>query len=120
MHKVITMNQKSKYHIKIPMLVLFFVFSAMIYSASADDAGDFSMKSNVNDLVKLMTKWSKQLSSGNVTPAAQKKLSELIAESCRVLEDISTKSGHGMNKKHYKKIKKMEAEWDPFDLSDRM
>ena len=92
----------------------------MIYSVSADDAGDFTMKSNVNDLVELMTKWSKQLSSGNVTPAAQKKLGKLIAESCRVLEDISTKSGYDMNKKHHKKIKEMEAEWDPFDLSDKM
>ena len=113
------MNQLCINNKKMPMIMLFTIFTLMIYIGSAN-AGDHSMQTNLNDLSELMSKWSKQLSSGKMEPAAQEKLSELLSQTSQVLRDISVKSGADMNMDHHNKIEQMKKEWDPFDTSDRM
>ena len=113
------MNQNSIKYIKIPMLVLFTFFSLMIYSGPAK-AGDYSMQTNLNSMAELMSKWSKQLSSGKMDPKAQEKLSELLSHTSQVLQELSAKSGSDMNMEHHKKIEMMKKEWNPFDTSDKM
>ena len=72
------------------MLVMFFIFSMMIHNGPVN-AGDYKMESNLNDLSELMDKWSKQLSSGKMDPKAQAKLSELLARTSEVLQELSAK-----------------------------
>ena len=112
------MQSSSKY-IKIPMLVMFTIFSVMIYSGSVS-AGDYKAETNLSNLSELMSKWSKQLNSGKMDPKAQEKLSELLARTSQVLKDLSAKKGDDMGMDHHKMIKQMKKEWDPFDTSDRM
>ena len=101
------------------MLLLFLIFSVMIYNGPAS-AGDYKMESNLNNLSDLMHKWSKQLSSGKLDPKAQAKLSELLARTSEVLQELSAKKSSDMNMSHHMKIEQMKKEWDPFDTSDRM
>ena len=113
------MKKPTLYYIKIPILVIFTIFTVMIYNGPAN-AGDYKMETNLNNIAELMTKWSKQLSSGKMDPLAQEKLSELLSQTSQVLQDLSAKKGDDMNMEHHNKIKKMEKDWDPFDTSDRM
>ena len=78
------------------------------------------METNLNDIAELMSKWSKQLSSGKMDPKAQEKLSEMLSRTSQVLQDLSAKKGDDMHMEHHNKIKTMEREWDPFDTSDKM
>ena len=113
------MKKPTLYYTRIPMLMLFLIFSVMIYNGPAD-AGDYKMESNLNNLSDLMNKWSKQLSSGKLDPKAQAKLSELLARTSEVLQELSAKKSGDMNMSHHMKIEQMKKEWDPFDTSDRM
>jgi len=112
------MNKPTLYYTKIPMLVIFTIFSVMIYNGPAS-AEDYK-SANLNDIAELMSKWSKQLSSGKMEPMAQEKLSEMLSRTSQVLQDLSAKKGDDMHMEHHNKIKKMEKEWDPFDTSDKM
>jgi len=113
------MNPLSINHLKIPMLVVFTIFTVMIYNGSAN-AGDAMMQTNLNNMADLMSKWSKELSSGKMDPKAQEKLGELLSLTSQVLRDISTKTGDDMQMEHQNKIKQIKKDWDPFDTSDRM
>ena len=113
------MNQLCLNYLKIPMLVLFTIFTVMIYNGSAN-AEDYTMQTNLNNMAELMSKWSKQLSSGKVEPKAQEKLGELLSRTSQLLRDMSAKSGDDMNMEHHKKVQQMKKDWDPFDTSGRM
>ena len=102
-----------------PIFMLLTLFIMMTYNGSAN-AGDYAMQSNLNDMAELMSKWSKQLSSGKMEPKAQEKLSELLSQTSQVLRDLSAKSGDDMNMEHHNKIEQMKKDWDPFDTSGRM
>ena len=104
---------------KINILVLFSIFSVLVFTGSVL-AGDYGMQKNLNNLSELTSKWSKQLNSGKITPEAQAKLAELLSETSQVLQDMSEKSEAQMHMEHSMKIEKMKTEWDPFDTSDRM
>lgn len=106
-------------YLKIPVLLIFTIFAVMLYSGPAR-AGDYSMQSNLNDMAELISKWSKQLSSGKMDPKAQEKLSELLSHTSQVLRDLSAKSGSDMDMEHHKKIEMMQQEWNPFDNADKM
>ena len=99
--------------------MMFTIFTLMIYTGSAS-AGDYKMETNLNNLSELMSKWSKQLSSGKMDPMAQEKLSELLSRTSEVLQELSAKKGSEMSMDHHNKIMKMKKEWDPFDTSDKM
>jgi hypothetical protein len=113
------MNQLCQNYLKISMLVIFTIFTVMIYNGSAN-AGDYTMQTNLNNIADLMSKWSKQLNSGKVEPKAQEKLGELLSQTSQVLRDMSAKSGDDMNMEHHEKVEQMKKDWDPFDTSDRM
>ena len=113
------MNQLPMNHLKIPMLVIFTIFTVMIYNSSAN-AGDSMMQTNLNNMADLMSKWSKQLSSGKMEPMAQEKLGELLSRTSQVLRDLTAKTSDDMHMEHQNKIKQMKKDWDPFDSSDKM
>jgi hypothetical protein len=113
------MKKLSIKYIKIPMLVIFTLFTLMLYNGPAN-AGDYTMQTNLNDMAEMMSKWSKQLSSGKMEPKAQEKLGEIMSRMSQVLRDLSAKTGDDMHMDHHNKIQGMKKEWDPFDTSDRM
>ncbi len=113
------MNQLCMAHMKKYLLVLFSAFALMIFTGSAL-AGDSMMQQNCQNLSDLTSKWSNQLKSGKLTPEAQEKLAELLAETSRILKAMSEKSEDQMHIEQSMKIEKMNKEWDPFDTSDKM
>jgi hypothetical protein len=100
------------------MLVLFTIFTVMIYSGSAN-AGEEAMKTNLSGMAELMSKFSKQLSSGKVEPKAQEKMGEILSRMSQVLQEITGAGGSDMHMQHRAKIEVMKKEWDPFDTSDK-
>lgn len=113
------MKTPSLKYIKMPMLMIFTIFTLMVYNGSAN-AGDYTMKTNLNDMAEMMSKWSKQLSSGKVEPNAQEKMGEIMSQMSQVLQDMSAKTGDDMHMDHHNKIQGMKKAWDPFDTSGRM
>ena len=113
------MKQLSIYFKKIPVLLMFTIFAVIIYNGSAN-AGDVTMQTNLNNMAELMSKWSKELSSGKMDLKAQEKLGELLSLTSQVLRDMSAKSGEDMNMEHHKKVEQMKKDWDPFDTSGKM
>jgi hypothetical protein len=78
------------------------------------------MQKNLNDIADLMSKWSKQLSTGKLDPDAQGKLGEVISEASQLLRDMTMQGRGDMQMEYHNKIMEMEKAWDPFDTSDRM
>jgi hypothetical protein len=105
--------------LKTKFLVLFSIFALLTFTSFAL-AGDSMMQQNCKNLSDLTSKWSNQLKSGKITPEAQKKLAELLAETSRILQEMSEKSGEQVQMQNSKKIEQMTKEWDPFDTSDKM
>ena len=112
--KLLSINHK-----KILVLLMFTIFAVMIYNGSAY-AGDYKIQTNLSNMAELISKWSKQLSSGKMEPKAQEKLAELLSQTSQVLRDLSAKSSADMNMEHDKKIQQMKKDWDPFDTSEGM
>ena len=110
------LNNSSK---KVPFIVMLFLFALFIFTGSAL-AGDSMMQQNCKNLSELTSKWSNQLKSGKITPEAQAKLAELLAETSQILQEMSENSGEQMHMQNSVKIEQMNKAWDPFDTSGRM
>lgn len=106
-------------YLTISMFVTFAAFTAMVYSSSAV-AGDHSMQTNLSSIADLMSKWSKQLSSGKVEPMAQEKMGEMMSNMSQVLKEMAGPGVSDMSMDHHNKIETMKKDWDPFDTSDKM
>ncbi len=104
---------------KITLYALFSIFALLIFTGSAL-AGDSMMQKNCANLSEMTSKWSKQLNSGKLTPEAQAKLAELLAQTSQILQEMSENPGEQMHMQNSMKIEQMKKEWDPFDTSDRM
>lgn len=113
------MNRLIMTHLKKSFLVLIAISALMIFTGSAL-AGDSMMQQNCKNLSELTSKWSNQLASGKLTPEAQAKLAELLAETSQILQEMSEKSGEQMHMQNSVKIDQMQKDWDPFDTSDKM
>ena len=113
------MNRLIMTHLKKSFLVLIVISALMIFTGSAL-AGDSMMQQNCKNLSELTSKWSNQLASGKLTPEAQAKLAELLAETSQILQEMSEKSGEQMHMQNSVKIDQMQKDWDPFDTSDKM
>ena len=113
------MNRFIMTHLKKSFLALILIFALMIFTGSAL-AGDSMMQQNCKNLSELTSKWSNQLKSGKITPEAQAKLAELLAETSQILQEMSEKSGEQMHMQNSVKIEQMQKDWDPFDTSDKM
>ena len=103
---------------KILLIVIFTIFTVMTYNVSAH-AGEADMKINLTSISELMSKWSNQLSTGNVDAKSQKKMGELMSRMSQVLQEMTGSGGSDMHMQHRDKITAMHEEWKPFDTSDR-
>ena len=113
------MNKLFKKELKVSVFVLTTFLTVMLYG-TLSLAGEQTMKTNLDAVADQLTKWSKQSSTGKMTPEAQMKLSELLMETSEILKEISMNKGDEMKMEHHDKIEMMKKTWEPFDTSDRM
>ena len=113
------MNQLCTNYLKKNLFVLISIFALLIFTGSVL-AGSHMMQKNLNNLADLNARWSKELSTGKVTPEAQKKLAELLDETSKILQEMSEKTEEQMHMENSMKIEKMKKEWDPFDTAGKM
>ena len=99
------------------LLSMVFVFALVALVNSAAIAQDQSlhpqMHQNLYDMSEILKDISIQLSTGKMTPEAQKTAGEITQRMCRNLQDLAG-IGHGIHYKHQTDIKKMKKDWDPF------
>ncbi len=107
-------HYKNSMHVS--MFVIFAFLVAMLHSGSAH-ASDYGMKTNLSDIAKLMSKWSKQLGTGKVEPKAQEEMGEIMSRMSQVLQELTGSGGNDMHMQHRAKIEKMKKDWDPFDTT---
>ena len=103
-------------HMKVSMFIIFAFLAAMIYNGSAH-AGDYGMKTNLSEMANLMSRWSKQLSTGKVEPKAQEMMGEIMSRMSKVLQELTGSESSDMHMQHHGKIMKMKKDWDPFDTT---
>jgi hypothetical protein len=113
------MKKSSMKYIKGSVFVIFAIYAVMISSGFAI-AGDHTMQKNLTDIADLMSKWSKQLSTGKLDSNAQEKLGEIMSQMSQVLHDMTMQGQGDMHMDYHNKIMEMEKAWDPFDTSDKM
>ena len=113
------MKKSSIKSIKGSVFVIFVVYAVIISSGFAI-AGDYTMQKNLTDVADLMSKWSKQLSTGKLDSNAQEKLGEMLFQTSQMLHDMTMKVQGDMHMDFHNKIMEMEKAWDPFDTSDKM
>ena len=110
------MKQLCLNYFKIPMLVIFPIFAVMIYN-SAGNADEYNVNTNLTSISEMMSKWSKQLSTGKVDPKAQEKMGEIMSHMSQVLQEMAGGGVGEMNMQHHAAIEDMKKEWNPFDTS---
>jgi len=113
------MQRTSGHHFNASILTLIAFFTVML-SGGLAFAGEYTMQTNLNDVADQLARWSKQSGTGNLTPEAQMKLSELLLEASQVLKEMTMKGDRDMQMEHHKKIQMMKKAWNPFDTADRM
>ena len=102
------MKKPSMKYINGSVCVIFAIYAVMISNGFAI-AGDYTMHKNLTDIADLISKWSKQLSTG-----------KLLSQTSQILHDMTMKGQGDMHMDHHNKIMEMEKAWDPFDTSDKM
>ena len=113
------MKKSSMKYIKGSVFAIFAIYVVMISSGFAI-AGDHSMQKNLTDIADLMSKWSKQLSTGKLDSNTQEKLGEIMSQTSEVLRDMTMQGQGDMHMEYHNKIMEMDEAWDPFDTSDKM
>jgi hypothetical protein len=113
------MKKSSMKYVKGSVFVIFAIYAVMI-SCGFAVAADYTMQKNLTDIADLMSKWSKQLSTGKLDANTQKKLGEIMSQTSEVLRDMTMQGQGDMQMDHHNKIMEMEKAWDPFDTSDKM
>jgi uncharacterized protein YukE len=99
------------------LLSMVFVFALVAIVNSAAIAQDQSnqpqMHQNLNDMSKMLKDISAKLSTGKMTPEAQKAAGKITQQVSQILQDIAG-VGSETHSKHQTDIKKMKKSWDPF------
>ena len=99
------------------LLSMIFVFALVAIVNSAAIAQDQSlhpqMQQNLSDMSKMMEDISAQLSTGKMTPSAQKTAGKTIQRVSHILQELAG-GGSEIHSKHQTDIKKMKKDWDPF------
>ena len=99
------------------LLSMVFVFALVAIVNRAAIAQDQSlpqqMHKNLNDMSKMMEDISAQLSTGKMTPAAQKTAGKITQRVSQLLQELAG-GGSEIHSKHQTDIKKMKKSWDPF------
>ena len=113
------MKNAAKNNRKVSLLALIAFLAVTIFALPATAADD-TMNTNLNEIADQLTRWSKQSSTGKMSPEAQVKLSELLLEAGRMLKEMAMKDNGKMQMERHDKIQMMKKAWDPFDTADRM
>jgi len=113
------MKKTSIKYVKRSVFVIFAICAVIIYSGFVI-AGDYTMQKNLKDMAELISKWSKQLTTGKMDPNAQQKLGETMSQMSQVLHDMSAQGQGDRHMDYHNKIQEMKKVWDPFDTSDKM
>ena len=113
------MKKSSMKYIKGSVFVILAIYAVLI-SGGVAAAGDYTMQKNLTDIADLMSKWSKQLNTGDLDSNTQKKLSDIMSETSGILRDMTMQGQGDMQMEYHNKIMEMEKAWDPFDTSDKM
>jgi hypothetical protein len=113
------MKKSSMKYIKGSVFVILAIYAVFISGGFAV-AGDYTMQKNLTDIADLMSKWSKQLSTGKLDSNTQEKLGEIMSQTSQMLRDMTMQGQGDMHMEYHNKIMEMEKAWDPFDTSDRM
>ena len=99
------------------LLSMVFVFALVAIVNSTAIAQDQSlhpqMHQNLNDMSKMLEDISAQMSTGKMTPEAQKKAGKITQQMSQILQDLAG-LGHGVHYNHQADIKKMKKSWNPF------
>lgn len=99
------------------LLLMIFVFALVAIANNAAIAKDQSlhpqMYQNLNDMSAKLGDISAQLSTGKMTPEAQKTAAKITQEISHILQDHAG-LGNGIYDTHQAEIKKMKKSWNPF------
>ena len=99
------------------LLSIVFVFALVAIVNSAAIAQDQmitqQMHRNLNDMSEMLEDISAQLSTGKMTPEAQKTAGKITQKMSHILEELAGLGG-GVHYNHQTDIKKMKNSWDPF------
>lgn len=96
-------------------LVFLFVLVAILNNAATaqDQMITQQMHRNLNDMSEMLEDISAQLSTGKMTPEAQKTAGKITQKMSHVLQELSGLGG-GVHYNHQTDIKNMKKSWDPF------
>ena len=96
-------------------LVLVIAVIAVLHSnaVAQDQSMHPQMQQNLHEMATLMADVSKQLSTGKMSPDAQKTAASITKQVSQMLQELSGLGG-GIHHGHKKKIEKMQKAWDPF------
>jgi len=90
------------------------IFAIVINAANAQDQpAQSQMHQNLKDMSELLKDISAQLSTGKMTPEAQKAAGKITQQVSRLLQDLAG-IGNEIHSKHQTDIKKMKKSWDPW------
>jgi predicted PurR-regulated permease PerM len=99
------------------LLSLVFVFALVAIVNSAAIAQDQmitqQMHKNLNDMSEMLGDISAQLSTGKMTPEAQKTAGKITQKMSHILQELAG-LGHGIHHQHQTDIKKMKKDWNPW------
>jgi hypothetical protein len=99
------------------LLSMVFVFALVAVVNNAAVAQDQSlhpqMQQNLHEMSAVMADISNQLSTGKMSPDAQKTAALIMKHASQILQELSGLGG-GVHHGHKKKIEKMKKDWDPF------
>ena len=113
------MPRTSKNFLIESMLFFIMVFTVMLYGGIAS-AGEYTLQTNLTEVADQLARWSKQSGTGQLTPEAQQKLSELLMQASQLLREMTMKGDTDMQREQHDKLQMMKEAWDPFDTKDRM
>ncbi len=96
-------------------LVLVIAVIAVLHSnaVAQDKSMHPQMQQNLHELSTLMADVSNQLSTGKMSPDAQKTAAAITKQASQMLQELSGIGG-GVHYGHKKKIEKMKKAWSPW------
>ena len=98
----------------ITLVLVIAVIAVLNNNAVAQDQSMHpQMQQNLSDMSKMMEDISAQLSTGKMTPEAQKTAGIITQQASQLLQELAG-IGSETHSKHQTDIKKMKKSWDPF------
>ena len=95
------------------LIVLVFLFIVNSAAFAQDQSAQSQMHQNLKDMSELLKDISAQLSTGKMSPDAQKTAGEIIQQVSQLLQDLAG-IGSETHARHQSTIKKLNKTWDPW------